>query len=73
MIGFMVSGSFVSVLYYPFLWMNVAFAMALARVEDARPIPQSAHESNTRDRFSHSPTQLAVGRWAPRASRVPVR
>ncbi|MDQ8161003.1 MAG: O-antigen ligase family protein [Gemmatimonadota bacterium] len=73
MIGFMVSGSFVSVLYYPFLWMNVAFVMALARVEDARPIEQSAHNSNTRDRFPHSPAQLAVGRWAPRASRVPVR
>lgn len=32
MIGFMVSGSFVSVLWYPFIWMNLALCMALARV-----------------------------------------
>lgn len=32
MIGFMVSGFFVSVLYYPFIWMNVALCLALARV-----------------------------------------
>lgn len=36
MIGFIVSGSFVSVLYYPFIWMNVALAMALVRVEKKR-------------------------------------
>jgi putative inorganic carbon (hco3(-)) transporter len=32
LIGFIVSGSFVSVLYYPYLWMNTAMVMALARV-----------------------------------------
>lgn len=37
LIGFMVSGSFVSVLYYPFLWMNCAMIMALVRVEANRP------------------------------------
>lgn len=36
LIGFMVSGSFVSVLYYPYLWMNTAMVMALARVEGTR-------------------------------------
>jgi O-antigen ligase len=36
LIGFIVSGSFVSVLYYPFLWMNVAMTMALVRVEKSR-------------------------------------
>jgi O-antigen ligase len=32
LIGFAVSGFFVTVLYYPFLWMNTAMVMALARV-----------------------------------------
>ncbi len=32
MIGFLVSGFFVTVLYYPFYWMNFALAMALTRV-----------------------------------------
>jgi O-antigen ligase len=32
MIGFMISGSFVTVLFYPFLWMNVALTLALAGV-----------------------------------------
>jgi putative inorganic carbon (hco3(-)) transporter len=32
MIGFMASGSFVTVLYYPFIWMNLALCLALARV-----------------------------------------
>jgi O-antigen ligase len=32
MIGFLASGFFVTVLYYPYYWMNVALAMALARV-----------------------------------------
>lgn len=32
LIGFAVSGSFVSVLYYPYLWMNTAMVMALCRV-----------------------------------------
>jgi putative inorganic carbon (HCO3(-)) transporter len=36
LIGFMVSGSFVSVLYYPYLWMNTAMVMALVRVESVR-------------------------------------
>lgn len=32
MIGFIVSGSFITVLFYPYIWMNVALAMALHRV-----------------------------------------
>lgn len=32
MIGFLASGFFVSVLFYPFYWMNMALMMALARV-----------------------------------------
>ncbi len=36
MIGFMVSGFFVTVLYYPFVWMNLALCLALARVARSR-------------------------------------
>jgi putative inorganic carbon (HCO3(-)) transporter len=32
MIGFLASGFFVTVLYYPYYWMNMALAMALTRV-----------------------------------------
>jgi putative inorganic carbon (HCO3(-)) transporter len=32
MIGFIVSGSFVTVLFYPYIWMNVALSLALGRV-----------------------------------------
>jgi hypothetical protein len=32
MIGFLASGFFVTVLYYPYYWMNMSLAMALARV-----------------------------------------
>lgn len=36
MIGFIVSGSFVTVLFYPYLWMNVALALAIHRVACSR-------------------------------------
>jgi O-antigen ligase len=36
MIGFMISGSFVTVLYYPYLWMNIALILALSGVTMAR-------------------------------------
>src|SRR5690606_10385394 len=29
LVGFMVSGSFVTVLYYPYLWINLAMTVAL--------------------------------------------
>lgn len=36
LIGFMTSGFFVSVLYYPYLWMNTAMVMALTTAEQHR-------------------------------------
>jgi len=36
MIGFIVSGSFVTVLFYPFLWMNIALVLALCGVRENR-------------------------------------
>ena len=39
MIGFIASGSFVTVLYYPFLWINLAMSVALWRAaENKRPV-----------------------------------
>jgi len=32
MVGFMASGFFVSVLWYPYIWMNIALSMAVSRV-----------------------------------------
>ncbi|MDQ8167711.1 MAG: O-antigen ligase family protein [Gemmatimonadota bacterium] len=32
MIGFLASGFFITVLYYPYYWMNMALAMSLARI-----------------------------------------
>jgi O-antigen ligase len=37
MVGFLVSGFFVTVLYYPYYWMNLALCMALARVVENVP------------------------------------
>jgi len=54
LIGFMVSGSFVTVLYYPYLWINLAMSVALhrstaraarfyeGRVQQAEAVRQSA-------------------------------
>jgi putative inorganic carbon (HCO3(-)) transporter len=36
MMGFLVSGFFVTVLFYPYYWMNMALAMALTRVAGER-------------------------------------
>jgi probable O-glycosylation ligase (exosortase A-associated) len=35
LIGYLVSGAFISVLYYPHFWLNAAFSVALKRVFDA--------------------------------------
>ncbi len=58
MIGYLVSGFFVTVLFYPFFWVNLAFVIALARVARkpagqasmrrapagrARPVGMAAH------------------------------
>lgn len=40
MIGFLSSGFFVTVLYYPYYWMNMALCMALARVANFSQKPR---------------------------------
>ena len=43
LIGFLVSGSFVTILYYPFFWINLAMAVSLnvATLDDARRMGRS--------------------------------
>jgi putative inorganic carbon (HCO3(-)) transporter len=36
LIGFLASGFFVTVLFYPYIWINLAFTMALARAAHGR-------------------------------------
>jgi putative inorganic carbon (HCO3(-)) transporter len=55
LIGFVVSGSFVTVLYYPYFWINLAMTVALntvarhlpvtapGRVADQLPLPEAPH------------------------------
>lgn len=38
MIGFLASGFFVTVLFYPYYWMNLALSLALSRVADAQRV-----------------------------------
>ena len=40
MIGFLSSGFFVTVLFYPYYWMNLALALALSRVIEGRSNPK---------------------------------
>ncbi len=40
MIGFLSSGFFVTVLYYPYYWMNMALCMALARIAGSSTKPR---------------------------------
>jgi putative inorganic carbon (HCO3(-)) transporter len=67
MIGFIVSGSFVSVLYYPYLWMNIAMVMALVRVESERRHARIPHAGIRTQRPSHT-TAMNSRRWRPSAA-----
>jgi hypothetical protein len=50
LIGYMVSGFFVTVLYYPYFWINLAMTVALNTV--AKRLPDVARtRSRTRGRF----------------------
>jgi putative inorganic carbon (hco3(-)) transporter len=64
LLGFMISGFFVTVLYYPYLWTNLAFAGALFHVTRT-----SASEARLRARASRS---APVEPPSPGPHRVPV-
>ena len=55
MVGFLASGFFVSVLWYPFIWMNIAISMALCRVAVSGPGHQVA--SRVSQRIANPSTQ----------------
>lgn len=52
LIGYLASGFFVTVLYYPFFWINLAFTMALYRYASSRqnstPLGSAGHRSMPR-------------------------
>jgi O-antigen ligase len=50
LIGYLVSGFFVTVLYYPYFWVNLAFVMALAQV--AKKSGNGVHTRSTSSRLS---------------------
>lgn len=52
LIGYMVSGFFVTVLFYPYFWVNLAFTIALANVaEKSVRQPVAAPRKDMRSRF----------------------
>ncbi|MEJ2516386.1 MAG: O-antigen ligase family protein, partial [Gammaproteobacteria bacterium] len=53
MIGFLVAGQFVTILYYPFFWVQASFAVALNRAVLAPAAPDVATEAR-------SPTKRAA-------------
>ncbi len=58
MIGFMVSGFFITVLYYPYIWMNVALCLAVARVaagDESRRLKAKVRRGATA-RFGSAPS-----------------
>lgn len=61
MIGFIGSGMFVTVLFYPFIWMNLALCLALVRVARLEPRSQAGRP---RARFplrrQQRPVQVAI-------------
>jgi O-antigen ligase len=48
LIGYLVSGFFVTVLFYPFFWVNLAFVIALARVA-RNPVSQASMPRQSAD------------------------
>lgn len=65
MIGFIVSGSFVTVLFYPYIWMNVAFCSALATVaRRQRRIAQVQVAPPSRAPHGRAMSSIPAGRWA---------
>jgi hypothetical protein len=55
MIGFLASGFFVSVLWYPFIWMNLGLALGVATVARNRSFPRRLAGSSLRQ---HRPTVM---------------
>lgn len=58
MIGFLVSGSFVTVLYYPYLWFALGMTAALERTVRDMPVGADGVPGGV-------PVPAAMGRWRP--------
>lgn len=51
MIGFMVSGSFVTVLFYPYLWMNIAICLAASAASRDTSVPAKSRSAERPNGF----------------------
>jgi O-antigen ligase len=57
LIGFIISASFVSVLYYPYFWINMAFTVALNNIANKEfSNAQKAVQDDEHDRAQYAPT-----------------
>lgn len=61
MIGFLTSGFFVTVLYYPFLWMNLALTAALYSIVRRQSIALRPPRTRSPGRQSPRPAPVTIG------------
>ena len=69
LIGYLVSGFFMSVLYYPYIWINLGMTVALNTVAQRLPVPAAARRpSRTANKWpvpEHGGGKLANPGWQP--------
>lgn len=65
MVGFLASGFFVSVLWYPFLWVNIGFALGLAAVSSDRLEASGMRRAATRRSREFPSRRTALNTAAP--------
>jgi len=71
-LGFVVAGQFVTVAYYPFLWINLALAVSLANVvaRSAETVPSSVPLQRPGKRSPSFPEKPSTRKRRPRSSAV---
>ncbi len=71
LIGYLASGFFVTVLFYPFFWINMAFVMALSRVANAQAHRARVPAGHAAGRVRGRPLQRVMGPGRGAASGPP--
>jgi putative inorganic carbon (HCO3(-)) transporter len=61
LIGYMVSGFFVTVLYYPYFWINLAMTVALSTVARQLPVAELSTSRASSRVWVATPTDLPLG------------
>jgi hypothetical protein len=69
MIGFLVSAQFVTVLYYPYLWIAVALTVALHNVATKRALADGVPSATPAGRATRRRPVARTGASAPQAPR----